>query len=108
MNQVHVIRHKVLVEGQSQRQTAAKMGVSRNTVKKYIQQSEPIYRGKVKRRREVFEQVKPRMDELIEEWKHRTSAKQCLTAVRLHRQLVDVAAGRFIDGTFISLYTLVL
>ena len=36
MNQVHVIRHKVLVEGQSQRQTAEEMSVSRNTVKKYI------------------------------------------------------------------------
>ena len=89
MNQVHVIRHKVLVEGQSQRQTAEEMGVSRNTVKKYVRQSEPIFQGKVKRPRKVFELVQSRMDELIEEWKHRTTAKQRLTAVRLHRQLVD-------------------
>ncbi|MBW1873085.1 MAG: IS21 family transposase [Deltaproteobacteria bacterium] len=89
MNQVHVIRHKVLVEGQSQRQTAEDMGVSRNTVKKYIHQSEPILQQKVKKRRKVFDRVKPRMDELIEEWKHRTTRKQRLTGRRLHRQLID-------------------
>ena len=33
VEQVHVIRHKVLVEGESQRKVAREMGVSRNTVK---------------------------------------------------------------------------
>ena len=32
MDQVHVIRHKVLVEGLSARRVAREMGVSRNTV----------------------------------------------------------------------------
>ena len=36
VEQVHVIRHKALVEGESQRKVAREMGVSRNTVKKYL------------------------------------------------------------------------
>jgi transposase len=32
MDQVHVIRHKVLLEGKSVRSVAKEMGVSRNTV----------------------------------------------------------------------------
>jgi GDP-L-fucose synthase len=35
MDQVHVIRHKVLVEGRSQRRVAHEMGVSRVTVNLY-------------------------------------------------------------------------
>ncbi len=41
MEQVHVIRHKVMVEGQSIRRVARELGVSRNTVRKYLGQSEP-------------------------------------------------------------------
>ena len=33
---VHVLRHKVLVEGLSQRQAARELGVSRNTVRRYL------------------------------------------------------------------------
>ena len=36
MDQVHVIRHKVLVEGRSQRQVAKELGISRLTVRKYL------------------------------------------------------------------------
>ena len=41
MDQVHVIRHQVLVEGRSQRSVAREHGVSRNTVRKYMDQSAP-------------------------------------------------------------------
>ncbi len=41
MDQVHVIRYKVLVEGQTQRSVAQELGVSRNTVAKYTRESEP-------------------------------------------------------------------
>jgi Helix-turn-helix domain of resolvase len=41
MDQVHVIRHKVLVEGQSARRVAREMGVSRNTVKRYLARAAP-------------------------------------------------------------------
>ena len=41
MDQVHVVRHKVLVEGLSARRVAREMGVSRNTVKRYLSQAAP-------------------------------------------------------------------
>ena len=41
MDHVHVIRHKALVEGQSIRSAAYQMQVSRNTVRKYLKESEP-------------------------------------------------------------------
>jgi len=44
MDQVYVIRHKVLVEGLSIRAVARQMRVSRNTVRKYLGKSEPEYR----------------------------------------------------------------
>ena len=44
MDQVHVIRHKVLVEGKSVRSVAKEMGVSRNTVAKYLKNPEPMRR----------------------------------------------------------------
>jgi len=88
MDQVHVIRHKVLVEGRSRREVAAEMGVSRNTVRKYVEQAEPVF-ANVRRGHPVLERVVPRLDELIEDWSGRTTKKQRLTATRLHRQLRD-------------------
>ena len=44
MAQVHVIRHKVHLEGKSVRSVAREMGVSRNTVAKYIKNPEPTRR----------------------------------------------------------------
>jgi predicted transcriptional regulator len=42
MDQVHVLRHKVLDEGRSIRRVARELGISRNTVAKYLEQSEPV------------------------------------------------------------------
>jgi DNA-binding transcriptional regulator LsrR (DeoR family) len=42
MDQVHVIRHQVLVEGRSQRQVAKAFGISRLTVRKYVREVVPI------------------------------------------------------------------
>jgi DNA-binding transcriptional regulator LsrR (DeoR family) len=39
MDQVHVVRHKVLVEGRSQRAVARELGLSRVTVRKYLEQA---------------------------------------------------------------------
>jgi len=89
MEQVHVVRHKVLIEGKSQRQVAADMGLSRNTVKKYLEESEPKRLELHPRHRPVLDQVKPRMDQLLEDWAGRTTAKQRLTGTRLHRELVQ-------------------
>ena len=38
MDQVHVLRHKVLKEGQSVRRVARELGLSRSTVTKYLDQ----------------------------------------------------------------------
>jgi len=89
MEQAHVIRHKVLIEGQSQRQVARDMGLSRNTVKKYLEVSEPRRLEANPRSRPVLEQVKPRMDQLLEDWAGRTTAKQRVTGSRLHWELVQ-------------------
>lgn len=89
MDQVHIIRHQVLVEGQSQRQVAEKHGISRNTVRKYISESEPCRRQQAPRGRPVLERVRDRLDQLLEEWDQRTTSKQRLTARRLHAQLVQ-------------------
>src|ERR1700730_2035918 len=89
MDQVHVIRHKVLVEGQSVRSVARQMGVSRNTVRKYLPVSAPVRVERQPRVRPVFERVRARIEALLEEWRPRTTAKQRVTGSRLHRQLVE-------------------
>jgi len=87
MDQVHVIRHKVLIEGQSIRRVAREMGLSRVTVRKYLESAEPAARGYKPRARPIWERVRPRLEELLTEWEPRTTAKQRLTGVRLHRAL---------------------
>ena len=89
MDQVHVIGHKVRIEGQSMRRVAREMGLSRITVRKYLEQSEPAGRHYKARARPVWEGVRPRLEELLTEWEPRTTAKQRLTGVRLHRALVE-------------------
>jgi transposase len=87
MDQVHVIRHKVLIEGQSIRRVARELGLSRLTVRKYLDCPEPVRRRYKRRERPVWEWVKPRLDELMQEWEPRTTAKQRLTGSLLQRQL---------------------
>jgi transposase len=59
MDQVHVIRHKVLREGLSVRAVARQMGLSRNTVAKYLQVPEPRRQERTPRPRPVLEQAVP-------------------------------------------------
>jgi transposase len=89
MDQVHVIRHKVLVEGQSRREVARQMGVSRNTVRKYLTLSAPVRRESRPRAQPVLEAVRARMEALLEQWSLRSTAKQRVTGARLHQQLVE-------------------
>ncbi len=49
MDRVHVIRHKVLVEGASIRSAASALGISRNTVAKYLDESAPQRRASAAR-----------------------------------------------------------
>ncbi len=87
MDQVHVLRHKVLNEGRSIRRVARELGLSRNTVAKYLERPEPVRSSRRQRERPVWEAVQPRLEELIAEWEPRTTGKQRMTAMRLHRQL---------------------
>lgn len=89
MDQVCVIRHKVLVEKLTQREVARQLGISRNTVSKYLSQSEPAYRQKKPRTKPALEKVRGRIDELVEEWRGRTTPKQRITGMRIHRQLIE-------------------
>jgi transposase len=101
MDQVHVIRHKVLREGQSVRQVARELGVSRNTISKYLEQAEPERRPR-QRARPIWERVQPRLDELLAEWEPRTTAKQRLTGSLLQHQLR--AEGYRIGTTLVRQY----
>ena len=65
------------------------MGLSRNTVRRYLSNGEPRRIEHEARRRPVLEQVRKRMDELILDWASRTTAKQRMTGTRLHRELTD-------------------
>jgi transposase len=91
MDQVHVIRHKVLLEGKSVRSVAKEMGVSRNTVAKYLKNPEPRRSvvARKQKRAPVMEMVAPRIEEILSEWRERTTHKQRITGTRVHRQLVE-------------------
>jgi transposase len=87
MDKGYVIRHKVFVEGRSARRVAREMGISRNTVRKYVEVSQPVRREKLPRAQPVVERVGERIEAILEEWQHRTTRKQRITGSRVHRQL---------------------
>jgi transposase len=85
MNQVHVIRHKVLMEGLSVRRVAKEMGVSRNTVRRYLERSTPERVESQPRAAPVRERAQARLEQLLAEAPQWTGGKQRLTAARLHK-----------------------
>jgi hypothetical protein len=87
MDQVYVIRHKVLVEERSQRAVARELGLSRVTVRKYLEQAAPVRQETTPRGRPVWEVVGPRVEQLLAESAQWTGGKQRLTATRLHALL---------------------
>jgi len=89
MDKVYVIRHKVLVEHDSISSVARELGISRNTVSKYLQTSEPVRKpGATPRLRPVTDKIAPRIDEILSEWAGRVTPKQRITGTRIYRQLI--------------------
>jgi prepilin-type processing-associated H-X9-DG protein len=83
MSQVHVIRHKVLIEGRSIRSVARELHVSRNTVRKYLEESEPRRVERSPRKAPVREEAGRRIEKLYEELEGRLTGKQRLTGTRV-------------------------
>jgi transposase len=100
MDQVHVIRHQVLVEGRSRRQVAKAFGISRLTVRKYVGEAAPVRKATGPRVRPVWDGVRARVETLLGESAAWTGGKQRLTATRLHALLV--AEGLSVGVTVIK------
>src|SRR5215216_2080696 len=89
MDQVHVVRHKVLVEGWSQRAVARELGLARVTVRKYLEQGAPVRKEEAgPRPRPVWDKVAERAQAMLSASTQWTGGKQRLTATRLHELLV--------------------
>jgi transposase len=88
MDQVHVVRHKVMVEGHTIRRVAREMGIARNTVKRYLERAAPVREEPAPRARPVWERVRSRLEAVLTESPKWTGGKQRLTATRLHAMLV--------------------
>lgn len=102
MDQVHVVRHKHYHEGHSVRRIAREVGINRRTVKKYINQSEPIRKEQGVRPQPVMTSAGPQIEAVLEEWASRIGGKHRLTSVRLHKELV--ARGLRIGERTVRLY----
>jgi transposase len=100
MDQVHVIRHQVLVEGRSQRQVAKAFGMSRLTVRKYVGEAAPRPKETGPRARPVWDKVAGRVEAVLTASAQWTGGKQRLTATRLHALLV--AEGHTVGVTVVK------
>lgn len=101
MDQVHVIRHKVRVEKLSVRRVAKDLGISRNTVRRYLRDETPIgERRATARPTPARDAVADRVASLLAESSGWTAGKQRLTATRLHQMLL--AEGFEVGATLIK------
>jgi transposase len=88
MEEVYVVRHRHLVEGVPIRRLAREMGISRNTIKRYVRGAPPgIGKPRGVPGAPVRDAIKRRVEEILEDAKCWTGGKQRLTAARLHELL---------------------
>jgi transposase len=102
MELVHVIRHKVRVEGLSVRRVAQDLGLSRNTVRRYLRGAEPGVAKPRQRTTPVLDKVRERLDALLRDSSVWTGGKQRLTAARVHELLVE--EGFEVGATLVKSY----
>jgi len=94
MDLVHVVRHKVLVEGRTQRAVARELGLSRTTVGKYVDQAAPARKAQAARwPRRVWDAIAERVQAVLADSVRWTGGEQRLTATRLHALLVARDTG---------------
>jgi predicted transcriptional regulator len=85
MDKVRVMRPQGAREVQSGHSVARELGISRNTVAKYLQTSEPVRKSEAASRlRPVTDRIAPRIDEILSEWARRVTLKQRITASRIY------------------------
>lgn len=88
MEEAYVVRHRVLVEGVPKRQVAREMGISRNTVRRYVDGAPPgVGKPRGRKGKPVQEAVLARAEEILGDAPRWTGGKQRLTAARLHAML---------------------
>lgn len=103
MDQVHVVRHKVLVEGLSVRRVARDLGISRNTVRRYVEGAPPGDRKPAPPPvRPEYEAARARLGAILGESRRWTGGKQRLTAARLHAMVT--AEGHQVGETLVKQY----
>jgi transposase len=89
MDQVHVIRHKVLRDGVSIRQVARELGQAVIRLVNIWTRRFRFFTHIAGASGPVWARVQSRLEELVAEWEPRTTAKQRLTGVRLYRALLE-------------------
>jgi transposase len=87
MEKVHVLRHKVRVEGVSVREAARDLGISRNTARRYLEGAEAGHRRVPDRPQPVRALVGKRVTEILADSANWTQGKQRLTAPRMQELL---------------------
>jgi transposase len=89
MDQVMVVRHKVLVEKESARRVARELGISRVTIRRYLEGAPIGERRRSERPSPVTDGIRGRVDAILLDSPRWTAGKQRLTAARVHRMLRD-------------------
>jgi transcriptional regulator with XRE-family HTH domain len=87
MDEVTTTRHRVLVKRLSQREVARRLGMSRKTVRRYVEGAPVGERRPAPRDAPKLAAVRDRLESLLRESPRWTAGKQRLTATQLWRMV---------------------